>query len=151
VRFGKVEELLQLGEFGADFLGVQEAGPARNNVAALIQQQCCWLARNTKVVPALARLVPIHFGSGHLVSTHEGLGLLEVVLGANADNGELGFISSSEPLETGGFPVASASMGRPEPSQRGELAGVQGGKIDALTGLDVRHCNRRVALDLFLG
>jgi hypothetical protein len=73
----------------------------------------------------------------------EGFGLVEVILGAEAEHVDLVCILSSELLDAGGFPVTRRSMRRPEPHQQRLLPVKERRQGNGLTGLDVGHVHDR--------
>jgi hypothetical protein len=110
-----------------------------NYFAVFVQQDGRGLPRNTEVIPDGKGGVPIHMRRGDLSSFHESLSFFEVILRADSDNGKCLYVLSSKLLDTGGFPVTSASMWRPEPRKGGKFAAIVDGEVNFFASLQIEN------------
>jgi hypothetical protein len=103
--------------------------------AVFVHQDGRGLPRNTEVIPDGKGGVPIHVRGSDLASFYKGLCFFEVILRADANNVDGLDVLSSKLLDTGGFPVTSASMRCPEPCESRKFATVVDGEVNFFTGL----------------
>ena len=113
-----------------------------------VNEHPCRLAGNAEV--GVKRIIEIgQVGECELVFLHETLERLVVTLPRNSDDGYFASELLCDHLDRGGFGIARASSGGPEPERRwlsGELGTVDGATahLVGLEGVDLRNSNCRL-------